>query len=204
MEEAKKIHYATTNKGKVKSLRDTLSKHGIEVEQLGVEIPEPRTDDLKKIAREKILFAYDKIKKPCVALDAGFYVNALKGFPKAFVNFVLETIEIEGILKLMEGKSFRECEFRNCMAYLDPYLSEPVYFESSVKGTLALSARGTNSNYAWSKLSFIFIPDSYDKTLAELTDEEYRAWRSPRKDSYSEKFAEYFLERARFLDSMAK
>jgi len=67
-------------------------------------LPEPRSDDLREIAKEKVLFAYKKIRKPCIVLDFGFYIHSLNGFPKAFVNFVLETIGIEDILKLVDGK----------------------------------------------------------------------------------------------------
>ena len=37
-----------------------------------------------------------------MAMDADFCIDALNGFPKAFVNFALDTIGVEGILKLME------------------------------------------------------------------------------------------------------
>lgn len=100
----KQIYFATKNRGKVNSVSSALSKYGIEVVQVALDIPEPRSDDLREIAKEKVLFAYEQIQKPCIALDAGFYVHSLNGFPKAFVNFALETIGIEGILRLVEGK----------------------------------------------------------------------------------------------------
>jgi len=97
------VYFATTNKGKVNSVSNTLSQSGIEVVHYPLELPEPRSDDLREIAKEKVLFAYKKIGKPCIVLDSGFYVHSLNGFPKKFVNFVLETIGIEGILKLVNG-----------------------------------------------------------------------------------------------------
>jgi len=47
------------------------------------------------------------VKKPCIALDTDFRIDELNGFPRAFVNFSLETIGVEGMLKLMEGKANR-------------------------------------------------------------------------------------------------
>ena len=154
-----------------------------------------RSDDLREIAKEKVLFAYKKIGKPCIALDSGFYIHSLNGFPKTFVNFVLETIGIEGILKLVDGK-LRDCEFRNCLAYLDETLSEPVYFESSVEGSLSDFPRGKMRDYYWSKLFLVFIPKDSDKTLAEMTYEEYQKWRTQRyKDSFATKFAEWIFRK---------
>lgn len=194
----KKVYFATTNLGKVKFLTDNLANYGIEVIPVIpvlAELPEPRSDDLREIAREKVLFAYQQIKKPCIAQDSGFYIQSLNGFPKAFVNFALQTIGIEGILKLVEGKQ-RECEFRNCLAYLDDSLSGPVYFESSVKGRLAEKPSGEMKDYAWSELFTVFIPDGYSKTLAEMCAEEYKRWREEReKNSFATKFAKWFSKR---------
>jgi len=191
----KQIYFATKNRGKVNSVSSALSKYGIEVVQVALDIPEPRSDDLREIAKEKVLFAYEQIQKPCIALDAGFYVHSLNGFPKAFVNFALETIGIEGILRLVEGKP-RACEFRNCLAYIDENLPEPVYFESTVKGELSETPRGIIKEYAWSELFLIFIPEGENKTLAEMTFDEYSAWRARRyRDSFATKFADWISKR---------
>ena len=40
-------------------------------------------------------------------------------FQKAFVNFALDSIGIDGILKLMEGKEHRNCRFTECLSYYD-------------------------------------------------------------------------------------
>ena len=45
--------------------------------------------------------AYRLVNKPCIALDCGFWIDELNGFPRAFVNFALNTIGIDGMLKLM-------------------------------------------------------------------------------------------------------
>ncbi len=190
------IYFATRNKGKVNSVKESLSKYNIEIIHVSLDLPEPRTDDLQKIAKEKVLFAYEQIKRPCIALDAGFYIHSLKGFPKAFVNFALETIGIEGILKLVEGKS-SECEFRNCLAYIDEKsFPEPHYFESKTEGTLTETKKGKERDYYWSELFFVFIPKESNKTLAEMTIEEYKRWREERIwHSFATKFAEWISNR---------
>lgn len=190
-----KIYFATRNKGKVNSVSSVLSKYGIEVVHYPLELPEPRSYDLRKIAKEKVLFAYEKIRKPCIALDSGFYIHSLNGFPRTYVNFALETIGIDGILQLVKGKS-RDCEFRNCLAYLDETLTEPICFESSIMGTLSDSPRGEMRDYYWSELFLVFTPRGANKTLAEMSLDEYQEWISQiNKDSYLAKFAEWLLRR---------
>jgi len=190
----KQIFFATTNKGKVNSITSVLSKFNIEVIQKPLEIPEIRNENLKDIAIHKVLYAFENIKKPVIALDAGFYVHSIGGFPKMYVNFVLKTIGVNGILKLVENQN-RSCEFKNCLAFFDGTLKEPVVFEESVKGKLADIPRGNKQDYFWSDLFFVFIPEEKNKTLAEMTPEEYFKWREIYASSYLTKFAKWFSER---------
>ena len=119
------------------------------------------------IAKHKATDAFAQLREPVIASDAGF--------PKTYVNVMLRTIGIEGLLKLMEGKE-RQCEFLNCLAYLDAELSEPKCFIERYAGALSQEPRGEHRSYMWSELSLIFIPEGEDRTLAEMDAEEYRSW----------------------------
>lgn len=171
-----KIYYATTNPGKIQSLKRDLSKYKMDIVQAPLDMPESRSYDVQEIAKEKIVFAYKHLKKPVVALDAGFHIYSLNNFPKTFINFTLETIGIEGILDLVKNKS-RKCEFIECLTYLDESLKEPESFVSHVKGTLSYEPLGKLQKHLWSKLGLIFIPDGSSKTLAEMDYKEYLEWR---------------------------
>ncbi len=187
-----KLHYATSNVGKVRSLQRYFNGTSVEISPLNIDLPEPRSDDLREIARAKVVHAYNHINSPVVALDAGFFVHSLNGFPKAFVNFALSTIGLEGILKLAEGKE-KGCEFRDCLAYLDSECDGPVYFVSGTMGMLSAGIRGTKMDYHWSELSRIFIPEGCDKTLAEMNEDEFKLWNSSKRQSSSKSFAEWYL-----------
>jgi XTP/dITP diphosphohydrolase len=192
------IYFATTNLGKVQSLQRDLEKYDISVIQQPIDLVEPRSSDVQEIAQSKIQQAYAQIQKPTIVIDAGFYINGLNGFPRAFVNFVLETIGVEGILKLVEGKS-RKCEFRECLAYMDDTLEEPKYFMRYVKGTLADTQRGLMQKHLWSILGLIFIPEGSEKTLAEMSYEEYVGWRtiSRETDSFGQQLYEWISTRTK-------
>jgi len=191
------IYYATKNNGKVLSLRRDLAECEVEIIQVPLDMPEPRSSDVQKIALEKISYAFRHLQKPVVVLDAGFYVHSLNGFPRAYVNFVLETIGIEGILTLAAGKN-RECEFRQCLAFRDDSLEESLCFQSSIRGTLATQSRGQVQAHHWSPLSLIFLPEGQSKTLAEMSHAEYDQWHWPgRKNSAAKQFAKYLEGRRR-------
>lgn len=189
------IYYATQNSAKVHSLQRDLSRHGISVIQAPLDIPEPRSSDVQEITEQKIGFAYAQIKKPVVVLDAGFYIHALNGFPRAFVNFALETVGLEGILKLVENKS-RDCEFRECLAYLDDSLTEPQYFLANIRGHLSHKPRGQMQTHLWSELGLIFIPEGTQQTLAEMTLNQYLQWRknnAREKESSARLFSDWLV-----------
>ena len=117
MEKFDEIVFVTHNKGKIFQAQQYLKK--VKFVAYEAELIEPRSDDLKKIATAKVKQAYEMVKKPCIAQDSGFYIDALNGFPKTFVNFSMETIGVDGYLKLMENKENRSCAFNEFLAYHD-------------------------------------------------------------------------------------
>ena len=74
---------------------------------------EPRSDDIKEIATAKVKQAYDLVKRPCIALDTDFRIDELNGFPRAFVNFSLDTIGIDGILSLWKARKIENVLLMN-------------------------------------------------------------------------------------------
>lgn len=170
------LYYATTNPGKFESMQRDAKKYLITLIQFDKELPESDRDDVEAIAKQKVLTAYEYLKKPVVALDAGLYIYSLNGWPGALVHRELKNIKVEGFIEKMQGKS-RECEFRECAAYLDSSLDEPKLFIDAVKGRLIPEKKGFEERCKWSKLDLMFIPESSSKTLAEMTLEEREEWR---------------------------
>lgn len=158
------IVFVTHNKGKAKSAEKYFTN--LKISTYDFELDEPRSDDIKEIATAKVKQAYNIVKKPCIALDTGFFIKELNGFPRAFVNFALDTIGIEGILKLMQGIDNRKCKFEECLAYYNG--TEIKYFYGKHPGNLAYEIKGKDREEKWSDLWYIFKPEHFDKTLAEM------------------------------------
>ena len=185
------IIFVTSNKGKIATAQKYFKD--IKLKAYNYDLIEPRTDDIKEIAESKVRQAYKVVKKPCIALDAGFFIEDLNGFPRAFVNFALDTLGIEGILKQMEGIKNRKCTFKESLAYFDG--KNLLFFEGIYEGTLSKKIRGIDNKEKWSDLWYIFIPGGYDKTLAEMTkDEIYSIPKSLTKTSALDEFAIYYNE----------
>ena len=164
----KEIVFVTHNKGKIESAKKQLKDVNFKIYEY--ELEEPRSDDIKYISKYKVMEAFKLVKKPCISLDCGFWIDELDGFPRAFVNFALDTIGIKGILKLMDGKENRSCRFTECLSYYDG--KELHQFMGRHEGTLAKQILGNDTDKKWSDLWYIYKPYGYDKTLAQMTDEE--------------------------------
>lgn len=180
MEKLDEIVFVTHNKGKIASAQNYIKK--AKLIPYDAELIEPRSDDLQEIATAKVKQAYEIVKKPCIAQDSGFYIDALNGFPKTFVNFSMDTIGVDGYLKLMDGIENRKCAFKECLAYFDG--KEIKYFYGLHEGTIALEKAGINREEKWSDLWYIFKPKNFDITLAEMNAVE-REERRKKDDSYS-------------------
>lgn len=188
MERVKKIIFVTSNDGKVSTARQFLK--GVELVKHNADFIEPRSDDIKEISYQKVLQAHKMVSLPCIAEDSGFFVNSLNGFPGSYVNHVLGTIGISGLLKLMEGASDRTCFFRSCLAYYDG--ENLRYFESESHGRLSEKIHDKNANRQWSELWKIFIPDDFDITFSEFTDADFEIYYRSKKPSSIQQFAEWY------------
>src|SRR3989344_6800507 len=169
------LYFATQNPHKVVSLRNELLRlKRWRLLTVPFDVPEPRRESVKEIAMAKVRYAQNVLTRTgVVALDAGFYIDELGGFPGAMVNFIIKNpaIGVRGILKLMDGRGggFRGCKFMECLAFLDPKLArKPICFAGEIRGELAYEPAGMLKEYHWSELSLIFIPVGYTKTLAEM------------------------------------
>ena len=58
--------------------------------------------------------------RSCVYMqDSGFVIEALNGFPGPYTKYVLSTIGVDGLLKLMDGQLNRRCGFAACVGFAD-------------------------------------------------------------------------------------
>ena len=135
----KEIVFVTSNKGKQASAQKHFNEKEIKVLCYDYQIHEPQVNDIQFIAKQKVLQAYEKVKKPCIALDAGFYIPCypnITNFPGAFPKReLLDKIGIKGLLENMKNVKDRSCYFKECLAYYDG--KDIFYFYGISKGSLS-------------------------------------------------------------------
>lgn len=163
----KKITYVTGNWYKIMCARSILEPLGFEVDNIKMETTEIQANNVEDVAMYSAKEASDKLKCDVLKNDTGLYVEALGGFPGPYTHYVDEKLGEDGLLKLLKGVDNRNACFIEAFAYCE-YGKDPVVFKSITKGRIATEKSGI---YGWS-WDFIFIPDGYDKTMGNYTDEE--------------------------------
>ena len=156
----------------------------VRVEHVKLDLPEYRGDDVGEIARGKAKAAFEAVGGSLIVDDTGFYIRALKGFPGAYAAFVLDTIGMDGVLKLMEGQTDRGAYFETAVAYAD---DEGIFvFKGRIEGEITFSPCG-EEGFGYDPIFSIG-----DKTLAEITLAEKSA--VSHRGRALEEFKLWFLE----------
>lgn len=173
-----KILIASKNKGKIKEIKKILVLPGVELlsfEEVGDwEDIEEKGETYEENAYSKAEALVKKFKLPVVADDSGLEVEALGGKPG--VNSARyagdKATDEERIRKLLnelsevpEGE--RKARFRCLALYLSPS-GEVITAEGVLEGKIGFEPRGSNG-FGYDP---VFIPEGYDKTLAELSLQE--------------------------------
>jgi XTP/dITP diphosphohydrolase len=185
------VVFATSNRGKLEEARAILAPFGISVEGYDGKGTEIQADTTSEVASYASRGAAKAAGKAVLVEDAGLYVESLNGFPGPYSAYAFKTIGVSGIIALLRPSPRRRAaKFVSSLAYCEP-LGEPVLFEGSALGTIAMRARGTKG-FGFDP---IFIPEGGRKTFGELTIGEKSAV-SHRADSMK-KFAKWYLSRDR-------
>lgn len=165
------LHFVTSNKGKFESAKIIFGDM-FELIQTDLYITEDK-DSVEAVAKDKANFAFNVLKRPVICDDSGFVIPSLRGYPGNKVAREWKSKGIEHFLNLAKDKSLYSY-FIMAKSYLDDSLDEPKIFVSKVEGTLISEIRGDITKpFCKSPLSGCFIIYGGNKTIAEMSEEEY-------------------------------
>lgn len=167
-----KLLFATRNKGKLEEVRDIFKGSRIEIISLLEydDAPEVIEDGLtfEDNARKKARIIYNHYRIPAIADDSGLSVDQLGGQPGVYSaryagKHATDADNNKKLLRELSNHSEpHPAKFVCCAAYYDgeDYISTLGH----VAGKIINKERGS-SGFGYDP---VFVPDGYDKTMAEL------------------------------------
>ena len=168
-----KLAFVTGNINKGNEMKKKFMEEKIPIEIVIMEFDEPEINDINYISKNKVIQAYDALKRPCFVIDSGFNIYNYPNnpnYPGAFVHRSGLSKNIDKLLIDMKDVSDRGCQFLDCLTYYDGVTL--LQFNGINKGVLTYEKRGIKNDVMRSDLWYVFSPSGSDKTLAEMTDEE--------------------------------
>ncbi len=175
MEKSKTIYLVTSNRRKFASLKKLLQPLDIDLRQLDYDFDEGRSLNIRSITEDKLAQAKKAFPDKCLIVDdRGFFIPALKGFPGPFVKLLLNSFSYPGVIKLMQGETDRRAIFSFAVGYFDG--TKDRIFVADEEGFITDKPRGNNL-HGWTELLYIYGHPSFPgRSLAELSDDEWRKY----------------------------
>jgi XTP/dITP diphosphohydrolase len=135
---------------------------GFDLASVEVELPEIQSLDILKVLSYKADEATRHVTGPFIVEETGLELDAMNGFPGALVKWMLDSIGVEAIARIVESLGNDRATARCGLLLRDG--DRLVIAEGSTSGRLVLPARGENG-FGWDP---VFIPDGETRTYAEL------------------------------------
>jgi non-canonical purine NTP pyrophosphatase (RdgB/HAM1 family) len=175
-----KLTFITGNKHKAEELENYL---GIAIDCYKLDLPEIQSLDLEEVAIAKAKEAYEIIGAPVLVEDTALTFSSLGKLPGPFIKHFLESLQNEGLTKILNTYDNRGALALSCFVLRDENGSK--VFMGETKGVIADNPRGENG-FGWDA---VFIPDGETKTWAEMSKEEKQ--RTSMRAKALEKLSDY-------------
>ncbi|MBO7307471.1 MAG: non-canonical purine NTP diphosphatase [Alistipes sp.] len=172
-----KIVFATNNAHKLSEVSAVLGDKFelVTLREVGITEDIPETGKtLDENASIKARYVYERTGLDCFADDTGLEVEALGGAPGVHsARYATDGHDFEAnnrkLLHELDGKDNRKARFRTVISLIVGGVEQQV--EGIVEGRIATEESGAEG-FGYDPL---FIPDSYDRTFAEMSADEKNA-----------------------------
>nr|WP_199120428.1 RdgB/HAM1 family non-canonical purine NTP pyrophosphatase [Pedobacter sp. ASV28] len=168
-----KLVFATNNVHKTDEVAQLLSLayEVVNLKDIGCLVDIPETgNSFAENASLKSKYVVDNYQLDCFADDSGLEVEALNNEPGIFSarysGVKDDLVNLQLLLKNMEGKSNRKAKFRTVISLMKD--GENHLFEGEIKGQIRTTVSGTKG-FGYDP---IFEPDGYNITFAEMDMEQ--------------------------------
>jgi non-canonical purine NTP pyrophosphatase (RdgB/HAM1 family) len=160
----KSITFITGNSNKARMMQEAI---GMELRHHSLDLVEIQSLNLEEIIIHKVKEAYHQLGSPVLVHDTALYFKAWGQLPGPFIKWFLETVGNEGMCQMMGTFTDRSAVAVVNIGYYDG--RDLKIFKADLKGIIADKPAG-DGGFGWDP---IFIPEGFEKTRSELSQEDY-------------------------------
>lgn len=169
-----RINFVTGNRSKFLAFEQLVRSYNFEAVQIELPILEPQFNTVEAVSHSKALQAFQFIHEPVVVEDSGFLIDELSGFPGPYTKYVLETIDVDGLVRLAIPLQSKACRFISVLTYVEDPEKVITFTDTTGEGTIAPEVDQTLCEDSWSDLWRIFIPRGVTQPMTAISAEERR------------------------------
>ena len=157
------LRFVTKNPQKLAEFRKLFEGTGYDIVASEITIDEIQTEDLEALVLDKLIKAYDLIRRPVFVDHTGLLIEQLAGFPGGLTELFWERLQNRRLSELFGNSPVTAVTL---IGFCDGKSVKT--FKGEVSGTIASTPRGPE-DFQWDP---IFIPDGYSQTFAEMGDQK--------------------------------
>lgn len=180
------IRFITSNKFKAEEAKEILANADINVIRIEKDIEELQTKNTHNLVKDKVLKAFNDIRRPLFVEHTGLYLEYLNGFPGGLTQIFWDTLKEDKFSKIFGNTENNKASAKTVIGFCDGY--EIYFFEGKIKGKISNIPKG-NTDFQW---DCVFIPEGYNKTFSELGDQKNEI--SMRRQAL-DKFSDFLIEK---------
>lgn len=160
------VRFLSSNTYKVHEVGTILSAAGVRVIPVTLKIEELQTEDVRRLVRDKVLKAFERIGRPVFVEHTGLHLPGLNGLPAGLTQIFWDRLQADAFVALVNSSGSRLVTARTVIGYCDS--QQIYYFEGEVSGSIPDVPAGQR-DFQW---DCVFVPDGFSQTFAELGEKK--------------------------------
>lgn len=156
------LRFMTKNADKFRELQELIDPSKYTLIEDRTEINELQTENMDVLVRDKVLKAFEIIRRPLIVDHTGLEFDWLDGFPAGLTSVFYDKVKAKGFARIIGKSPNPKVTAVTVIGFCD---GKQIHsFEGRLRGVIAEDIRGTEG-FQW---DYVFIPDGYNQTFSEL------------------------------------
>ena len=160
------IYFVSKNEHKFNEFHNFFHTTRYSILKSTATIEELQTENMEALVEDKVIKAYQRLRRPVFVDHTGLHLDILGGFPGGLTEIFWERTKNERIAQLFGKSENPRVKAITLIAYCDGRSIRT--FRGEVKGKIAPIPRGPEG-LQWDP---IFIPDGHIETFAQMGDKK--------------------------------